>query len=46
MRKKSRNRRNPALASESACSGTVGVDVVIVEYHADNSKTNMSGVKM
>ena len=46
MRKKSRNRRNPALASESACSGTNGVDVVIVDCHVDNSMTNRFGVKM
>ncbi len=40
------NRRNPALASRSACRGKDGVDGVIVNNHIDNSKTNRCGVKM
>ena len=42
---KSINRRNPAQASTTACRGTNGIDVVIVDYHVGNSKTNRCDVK-
>jgi len=44
-RKKSINRRNPANANMRACRGTDGIDVVVVDNHRGNSKTNRCGVK-